>query len=138
MVAPGLSGGTIMQGSDRSRPTHPHIGSQLEAVPHPADNAAPRTSSGLNKASLFYEAVFQCELAAYILEVRNDGRMTFADANDLVAKIANLPLPQILGKTPLECLPTEVAQCLEANPDNVCNRRAQSPTNGPWSFRADG
>src|SRR5688572_10736356 len=98
-----------MQGTDRSQPTQRHNIAQPESRPHQSDNNHPHATSGFDKASLFYDAIFQGELAAYILEVQNDGRLRFADANDLVAKIASLPLAQIYGKTPHECLPAEMA-----------------------------
>lgn len=65
--------------------------------------------------SLFYQAIFQSEFAVYVLHVDGEGIATFEDANDTVAGIAGLPVSEIRGKTPMECLPPEIAQCLESH-----------------------
>jgi|GEM_PF-5547452 len=64
----------------------------------------------------FYQAMFaQSEFALYVFGHVQDDRFVFQDANDIVINLAERPLDEIRGKTPVECLPQEIGECLQSN-----------------------
>lgn len=52
------------------------------------------------------------DLAIYVVKATRSGEFVFEDANALVARIAGRPIAQIIGATPRECLPHQIAECL--------------------------
>ena len=55
------------------------------------------------------------EFAVYVLRVAHDGSALFESANQGVQRLVNCPVEEICGRTPRDCLPAEVAECLEVN-----------------------
>jgi PAS domain S-box-containing protein len=63
---------------------------------------------------LFHDAVFQLEFAVYVVRFDADGVPRFEQANETVARLAAKPLKKVVGQRPLDTLPQEIGECLEA------------------------
>jgi two-component system, NarL family, sensor kinase len=64
----------------------------------------------------FYRAIFSHpSFLVYVIRALPDGTFLFEDANAPVAKLADRPLDEIIGRRPSECLVPEIAECLETN-----------------------
>lgn len=55
------------------------------------------------------------EFAVYVLRIERDGSALFESANQGVQRLVNCPVDEICGRPPRDCLPAEVADCLETN-----------------------
>lgn len=63
-----------------------------------------------------YEAIrSNRDLAIYVIRIDDGGRFVFEDANALVSKLAERPVAAIIGRTPEQCLPADLAVCLSEN-----------------------
>jgi len=91
---------------------------------------------------LFYDAVFGSEFAVYVVRFDDEGVARFEDANATVVGITGRPLKQILGQRPIDCMPTEIGECLEtqlkicfASGETLYYERSLEGPNGAMAFR---
>jgi two-component system, NarL family, sensor kinase len=91
---------------------------------------------------LFHDAVFKSEFAVYVVRFDPDGLPLFEEANDTVVALAGRPLAQVVGQRPVDCLPTEIGECLEtrlatcfSTGEPVLYERSVEGPNGTLAFR---
>lgn len=91
---------------------------------------------------LFYDAVFRSEFAVYVVRFDSRGVARFEDANETIVRIAGMPLADLLGQRPIDCLPGEIGACLEdklktcfGNGETLFYERAVDGPNGTMAFR---
>lgn len=106
-----------------------------------AKRALGRSMATLDLAK-FHDAVFQSEFAVYVIRFDENCEARFEDVNATVVAMAGMPLEEIVGKTPLECFPSEIGQCLEdklaicfASGEPMDYERSAEGPNGTIAFR---